>query len=183
MTSFEIDLFGHVRSLTHAAYQQYLQQSEARRSTQLSLIAQVAQGYLALLSDRELLQLAQDTLKSQQASYDITVKEHDSGQVSGLDVAQAQSTVEQARADLARYEGNIAQDIDALNLLVGAPVDAASLPAALDDKMIGVRRTAARSALDRAAAAARRAAGRARAAAPPMPTSARRARPSSRPSV
>jgi outer membrane protein, multidrug efflux system len=139
LTSFEIDLFGHERSLTHAAYQQYLQQSEARRSTQLSLIAQVAQAYLTLLSDRQLLQLAQDTLKSQQASYDITVKEHDSGQVSGLDVAQAQSTVEQARADLARYDGNIAQDIDALNLLVGAPVDATSLPSALDDKIVGVR--------------------------------------------
>jgi multidrug efflux system outer membrane protein len=138
LSSFELDLFGRIRSLNHAALQQYFAQSEARRATQLSLIAQVAQQYLALLSDRQLLKLAQDTLQSQQASYDITVQEHDHGQVSGLDVAQAETTVEQARSDLARYEGNIAQDGDALNLLVGAPVDTAPAPQALNDQTFGI---------------------------------------------
>jgi multidrug efflux system outer membrane protein len=138
LSSFELDLFGRIRSLNHAALQQYFAQSEARRATQLSLIAQVAQQYLALLSDRQLLKLAQDTLQSQQASYDITVKEHDRGQVSGLDVAQAETTVEQARSDVARYDGNIAQDIDALNLLVGASVDTAPVPQALNDQTFGI---------------------------------------------
>jgi outer membrane protein, multidrug efflux system len=138
LSSFEIDLFGRVRSLNRAALQQYFAQSEARRSTQLSLIAEVAQAYLTLQSDRELLKLAQDTLKSQQASYDITVREHTAGQVSGLDVAQADSTVEAARSDVARYEGNIAQDHDALQLLVGAPVDTSQLPASLDDSTFAI---------------------------------------------
>jgi outer membrane protein, multidrug efflux system len=138
LSSFELDLFGEVRSLNHAALERYFAQSEARRSTQLSLIAEVAQGYLTLISDRQLLKLAADTLRSQQASYDITVKEHQHGQVSGLDVAQAETTVESARSDVARYEGNIAQDIDALNLLVGAPVDTANLPDALDDRAFGI---------------------------------------------
>ncbi|HLK70796.1 MAG TPA: efflux transporter outer membrane subunit [Steroidobacteraceae bacterium] len=138
LSSFELDLFGRVRSLNHAALQQYFAQSEARRATQLSLIAQVAQQYLTLLSDRQLLKLAQDTLQSQQASYDITVKEHDRGQVSGLDVAQAESTVEQARSDVARYQGSIAQDTDALNLLAGAPVDTSQVPQALDDRAFGI---------------------------------------------
>ncbi len=138
LSSFELDLFGHVRSLNHAALQQYFAQSEARRSTQLSLIAQVAQAYLTLASDRQLLRLAQDTLKSQLKSYDITSKEHASGQVSGLDVAQADTTVESARSDVARYQGNIAQDIDALTLVVGAPVDTSMLPQALDDRTIGI---------------------------------------------
>ncbi|HEX4051784.1 MAG TPA: efflux transporter outer membrane subunit [Steroidobacteraceae bacterium] len=138
LSSFELDLFGRIRSLNHAALQQYFAQSEARRATQLSLIAQVSQQYLTLLSDRQLLKLAQDTLQSQQDSYNITVKEHDRGQVSGLDVAQAETTVESARSDVARYEGNIAQDTDALTLLVGAPVDTAQVPQALNDKTFGI---------------------------------------------
>jgi len=138
LSSFELDLFGQVRSLNHAALDRYFAQSQARRSTQLSLIAEVAQGYLTLVSDRQLLKLAEDTLHSQQSSYEITVKEHQHGQVSGLDVAQAETTVQSARSDLARYEGNIAQDIDALTLLVGAAVDTADVPNALDDHAFGI---------------------------------------------
>ncbi len=138
LSSFELDLFGEVRSLNHAALERYFAQSQARRSTQLSLIAEVAQAYLTLISDRQLLELAQNTLGSQQSSYDITVKEHQHGQVSGLDVAQAETTVESARADVARYEGDIAQDIDALNLLAGVPVEGSNLPNALNDHAFGV---------------------------------------------
>jgi outer membrane protein, multidrug efflux system len=138
LSSFELDLFGKVRSENHAALQRYFAQAEARRSTELSLIAEVAQAYLTLASDRELLKLAEETLKSQQASYDITVEEHQHGQVSGLDVAQADTTVESARSDVARYQGSIAQDIDALDLLVGAPVDTSSVPDTLDDHTLGI---------------------------------------------
>jgi outer membrane protein, multidrug efflux system len=138
LSSFELDLFGEVRSLNHAALERYFAQSQARRSTQLSLIAEVAQAYLTLVSDRQLLKLAEDTLHSQQSSYDIIVKEHQHGQVSGLDVAQAQTTVESARSDVARYQGSIAQDIDALTLLVGAPVDTSDIPNALDDRAFGI---------------------------------------------
>ncbi len=138
LSSFELDLFGRVRSLNHAALQQYLSQAEARRSAQLSLIAEVAQAYLTLISDHELLKLAEDTLQSQQASYHITLEEHQHGQVSGLDVAQAETTVDSARSDVARYEGNIAEDVDALNLLAGAPVDTSGLPDALNDRTFGI---------------------------------------------
>jgi outer membrane protein, multidrug efflux system len=138
VSSFEIDLFGRVRSLTHAALEQYLAQEQARRSAQLSLIAQIADAYLTLASDRELQRLAQDTLKSQEDSFRLTQQRHAIGAVSGLDLAQAQTTVESARADAARYEGNIAQDIDALTLLVGAPVDAGLLPQDFDANTLGL---------------------------------------------
>ncbi len=46
--------------------------------------------------------------------------------------------METARSDVARYEGNIAQDIDALNLLVGAPIDTTLIPQALNDKTFGI---------------------------------------------
>jgi outer membrane protein, multidrug efflux system len=139
ISSYEVDLFGRVRSLTHAAFQQYQAQEEARRSAQLSLIAEVANAYLTLASDRDLQHLAQQTLESQEHSYELSRKSHDAGTTSGLDLAQAQTTVEQARADAARYEGNVAQDIDALTLLVGAPLDPAWLPDAFDAKTTGLQ--------------------------------------------
>jgi multidrug efflux system outer membrane protein len=139
ISNYEVDLFGRVRSLTHAALEQYLAQEEARRSAQLSLIAEVANAYLTLASDRDLQHLAQQTLESQEHSYELSSRSHDAGSTSGLDLAQAQTTVEQARADAARYEGNVAQDIDALTLLVGAPLDPAWLPEAFDAKTMGLQ--------------------------------------------
>jgi outer membrane protein, multidrug efflux system len=136
--AYEVDLFGRVRSLTHAALEQYLAQEQARRSAQLSLIAEIANAYLTLASDRDLLRLAQQTLQSQEASYELSQKSHTAGTASGLDLAQAQTTVEQARADAARFEGNVAQDIDALTLLAGASVDPAWLPEQLDSKVMGL---------------------------------------------
>jgi len=138
VSSFELDLFGRVRSLTHAALEQYLAQEQARRSAQLSLIAQIVNAYLTLASDRELQRLAQETVKSQEVSFELTQKRHAIGAVSALDVAQAQTTVASARADAARYDGNIAQDIDTLTLLVGAPVDAALLPQDFTADTMGV---------------------------------------------
>ena len=138
VSRYEVDLFGRVRSLTHAALQQYLAQEEARRSAQLILIAEVANAYLTLASDRDLQHLAQQTLESQEHSYELSLKSHDAGTTSGLDLAQSQTTVEQARADAAHYEGNVAQDIDALTLLVGAPLDPSWLPDAFDAKTMGL---------------------------------------------
>jgi multidrug efflux system outer membrane protein len=138
VTSWEIDLFGRVQSQTHAALQQYLAQEQARRSAQLSLIAQVASAYLTLAADKELDRLALETVKSQEASYDLTKKRHESGAVSGLDLAQAQTTVETARADAARFEGNVAQDLDALALLLGTSFDASQLPSGLTANVTGL---------------------------------------------
>lgn len=138
ISNYEVDLFGRVRSLTHAALEQYLAQEEARRSAQLSLIAEVANAYLTLASDKDLQHLAQQTLESQEHSYELAQKSHDAGSTSGLDLAQAQTTVEQARADAARYEGNVAQDLDSLQLLVGEPLDAAWVPDAFDAKTMGL---------------------------------------------
>lgn len=129
LASFQLDLFGHVRSQTHAALEQYFAQAENRRSAQLSLIAQIANAYLTLASDRELQRLAQQTLVSQQQSYELTRKRHDSGAASGLDLAQAETTVRSAQADLERYGGTVQTDIDALTLLVGSRIDPSLLPA------------------------------------------------------
>jgi multidrug efflux system outer membrane protein len=138
VTGFELDLFGRVRDLSEAALQRYFAQEEARRSAQLALIAEVANTYLTLAADREQLRLAGETLRTREESQALTEKRHALGAVSALDVAQSRTQVEGARADAARYAGQVAQDVNALNLLVGAPVEAALLPSGFDDKVTGL---------------------------------------------
>jgi outer membrane protein, multidrug efflux system len=127
IASWELDLFGRIRSLKSSALEQYLATEQARSAAQISLVASVAQIYLALVADREDLKLAQETLDAQQASYDLILKTREAGIASDLEVRQAQSQVEAARVDIARYTGQLALDESALNLLVGAPVSAGLL--------------------------------------------------------
>jgi len=130
--SWELDLFGRIRSLKSRALEQYLATEQARSAAQISLVAAVANTYLALAADREDLRLAQVTLDAQQASYELIRSTRDFGIASDLDVRQAQSQVDAARVDIARYSGQIALDENALNLLVGAPVAAGMLSDDLD---------------------------------------------------
>lgn len=138
IAEFELDLFGRVRSLSDAALQRYFAREETRRSAQLSLIAEVANVYLTLAADQELLRVAQATLKTYEESYALTGKRHELGAVSALDVNQARIQVEAARADAARFAGQVVQDSNALNLLVGAPVESALLPTGVDDQVTGL---------------------------------------------
>ncbi len=139
VTSFELDLFGRVASLSHDAYEQYLAASEARRAAQLALIAEVANAYLTLAADLEHERLGNQTLASQEMSYQLAEKRFQLGGASALDLNQARTTVESARADAARYAGAVAVDKDALMVLVGVPLDDAWLPAAFEPEIAGVR--------------------------------------------
>lgn len=121
-TAFELDLFGRIRSLNEQALQQYFATEEARRSAQIALIAEVANAYLSLLADRELLALTEATLEAQQESFELTSTRVGQGLGTQLDVAQARTAVETARANLALYTRQVAQDRNALELLVGAPL-------------------------------------------------------------
>jgi len=131
-TSWELDLFGHVRNLKRQALEQYLATEQARSATQVALVGAVANSYLALAADREQLRLARATLKSQQATHDLIRRAREVGIASELDLRQAQTQVEAARVSVARYTALVAQDENALNLLVGAPVPTALLPGELD---------------------------------------------------
>jgi multidrug efflux system outer membrane protein len=138
VTDFELDLFGRVRNLSEAALQRYFSQEEARRSAQLSLIAAVANVYLTLAADQEQLRLAHATLKTREESYALTAKRHELGAVSALDLEQSRTLVEGARADAARYAGQVAQDANALTLLVGAPVETGLLPSGFERQATGL---------------------------------------------
>ncbi|WP_422087849.1 efflux transporter outer membrane subunit [Variovorax sp.] len=130
LTSYEIDLFGRVRNLGESALQSYFQIEETRRSTQISLIASVATAWLQLAADEQRLLLARNTLESQRKSFDLVQRSHRLGAQSGLALAQAQSTVDAARADAAAFDSQVEQDRNALALLVGAMPPAELLPAA-----------------------------------------------------
>src|SRR5690606_25051957 len=138
IAGFELDLFGRVHNLGQAALQQYFATEEARRSAQLALIAQVANTWLALAADTELLAIARDSLASHEASFELTGQRQALGAVSGLDLNQSRTLVEAARSDVARFEGQVAQDRNALALLVGGQVEPSLLPDAFVPEVSGI---------------------------------------------
>ena len=132
-TSYQLDLFGRNRSLTRAAFEQYLASREGRRAQELTVIAQTATDWLTLASDQSLLRVAQTTLASGGTSLDLARARLTGGVGTALDVANARTVVEQAKADIGRYETQVAQDANALDLVVGAGVPAALLPNGIED--------------------------------------------------
>ncbi|PKN60575.1 MAG: multidrug transporter [Deltaproteobacteria bacterium HGW-Deltaproteobacteria-11] len=131
ISSWEIDFFGRIRSLKDRALEEYLATDQARRGAQILLVSAVANTYLTFAADRENLKLALSTLESQEAAYQLIRKRHDVGLVSELDLRRAQSQVDVARGDVARFMQLAAQDENALNLLVGSPMPPTLLPSDL----------------------------------------------------
>jgi len=131
VSSWEIDFFGRIRNLKDRALEDYLATDQARLGAQILLISTVGNTYLTLAADREALKLVTSTLQTQEDSYRLIRKRYDVGLASELDLRRAQSQVDAARGDVARYTQLAAQDENALNLLVGSPVPAELLPAEL----------------------------------------------------
>jgi len=128
LSSYELDFFGRVENLKDAALEDYLALNETRRSTQISLVAEVATAWLTLEADHQRLKLAEETLSSQQQTYELTRRSHGLGGSSGLALAQAQTTVNSAQGDVATYKSQILQDQNALRLLIGTEIPADLLP-------------------------------------------------------
>lgn len=139
LVSYELDLFGRVQSLKDQALEQFLATEQVQRSVQISLVSQVAAAWLSLAADRERLQLAKDTLISQQESYRLTKSRFEAGVSGALTLNQAKSTVDAARVDIARYTTLVAQDENALSLVVGSQVPAELLPQALSTTLNAIR--------------------------------------------
>ena len=119
VSAFELDLFGRVRNLSQAALAQFLATEEARKATHISLVASVANAYLQMLADEELLALTQKTLDARLESLKLVQLKYDNGVVSKLDLQQSLSLVDSARVTLAQQTRLRAQDINLLTLLVG----------------------------------------------------------------
>lgn len=133
LSAFEIDLFGKQRSLSTAGLERYLATEEAGRATRISLIAEMTVAYLTLAADRNQLALAQRTLESAERSLELTRKRLEAGVASRMDVRQAETIYQLARADLASFTAAVARDRNALELLAGSPIDEALLPPELPE--------------------------------------------------
>ena len=120
--SWELDLFGRVASLRDQALEQYFASEAAQRSAKVSLIAAVANAWLALQADQALLQVSQDTLKTYEESLALTQRSYDVGVASALALSQSRTAVESTRGAVAAYTRQVAQDRNALALLLGQAV-------------------------------------------------------------
>ncbi|THD57963.1 efflux transporter outer membrane subunit [Phenylobacterium sp.] len=131
-SAFELDLFGRIRSLTHAAQGQYFASEAGVHQARLTLVAEVADAYLTLATDRSLLAIAKDTVASASKTVDLTQARLSGGVAPRTDLRLAQTVLEQANSDVANLTTIVAQDRNALELLVGAKVADTDLPASIE---------------------------------------------------
>ena len=131
--SFELDLFGRVRSLSHAQLERYFATEAAARATRLTLVASIADAWLIYGADSSLRGNANETARSAATTVRLTRARLEGGVAPRTDLSQAQQILSGAEADVARQTTAVAQDINALQLLVGAPIDPALLPKSIDE--------------------------------------------------
>jgi len=138
-SAFELDLFGRLRSLSHAAQDRYFASEAGARAARLTLVGEVASAYLTLAADRSLLAIAGETVVSAQRTVDLTRAKLTGGISPRTDLTQAETLLDQARSDIAQLTTQVAQDRNALELLVGAPVPDAELPGSIEavDGLLG----------------------------------------------
>ena len=126
--SWTLDFFGRLRSLNDQALQQYFATAQAGKATYILLVSQVADQYLTMLAADELLAVTRHTLDTAQQSYELALAQFQGGTGTELSVNQAQTVVEQAKANYAAQVRSRAQAENLLVLLVGQPLPA-DLPA------------------------------------------------------
>lgn len=119
LSSWELDFWGRLDSLKEQALRQYLATEEARKAVQISLVANVANGWYTLMADEELLDISRRTLATREESVKLTKMRFDVGAASELDYQQALSLTEAARGTLAQQQRQRALDENALALLLG----------------------------------------------------------------
>ena len=117
--SWEIDLWGRIRRQSEATLADVLATSEARRGVVLSVVASVTNAYLQLRALDAQLEVAERTLKTYADSVDLFKLQFQYGQVSQMNVAQAQSQYESAAAQIPLLESQIAQTQNSLAVLIG----------------------------------------------------------------
>jgi len=131
--SFELDLFGRVRSLTHVQLQRYFATEAGARATRLTLVAAVANAWLDHAADSSLRLISEQTVEAAQKSVQLTRLRLEGGVAPRTDLRQSEQILSQAQADVAQQRTAVAQDVNALQLLVGAPIDPALLTGSIDE--------------------------------------------------
>ena len=130
--SFELDLFGRVASLTRAEQNRWFATEAAARATRLTLIGDIADAWLNHAADASLLRIAEGTVANAERSVRLTRARLEGGIAPRTDLRQAEQVLAAAESDVAEQKTALAQDVNALRLLVGAEIDPSLLPASLD---------------------------------------------------
>jgi multidrug efflux system outer membrane protein len=130
--SFELDLFGRIRSLSKAQLNRYFASEAASRATRLALVADIADAWLTYGADASLLKIAEETAVSAQRSVTLTRARLQGGIAPRTDLRQAELVLYGANASVARQRTALAQDVNLLQLLLGAPIDPALLPQSIE---------------------------------------------------
>ena len=117
--AFQLDLFGKLRRATEASRAELLATEDARQTVILTLVSDVASDYFALLQLDLQLQITHNTVAAQEASVKLTNLRLDHGVATKLDVLQAQQVLDSANAQIPDLERQIAQEENAISILLG----------------------------------------------------------------
>lgn len=129
IAAYELDFFGRVQSLKDIALEQYLATREARKAAQLSLVAEVADGYFTWVANTQLHNISTEMLQARQGSYDMVKRRADAGLASDLELSQAATGLHSSEIDVAFYERQVSESFTALERLVGTNLDQNALVA------------------------------------------------------
>lgn len=135
-SAFELDLFGRLRAQGNAALNRYFGEEAAARATRLALVAELARAYATYAADASLLALARETAANAERSVALTRTRLEGGIAPRTDLRQAEQILETARRSVAVQTSALAQDVNALRLLVGAPIESMRLPGAIDEVVV-----------------------------------------------
>jgi multidrug efflux system outer membrane protein len=130
--AFEVDLFGRLASLTRADQQRLFATEAAARAVRLALVGEIADAWLFYAADSSLLTIAEQTAASAQISVVLTKARLDGGIAPKTDLLQAQQVLELALQNVAQQRTARAQDVNLLQLLVGAPISPLNLPPSIE---------------------------------------------------
>ncbi|MGA2422170.1 MAG: efflux transporter outer membrane subunit, partial [Candidatus Acidiferrum sp.] len=117
--AFQLDLFGKLRRATEAARAELLATEDARQTVILTLVSDVASDYFALLQLDLQLEITHDTVRTQEDSVKLTNLRLQHGVATKLDVLQAQQVLDSANATVPDLERQIAQEENAISILLG----------------------------------------------------------------
>ena len=117
--AFQLDFFGRLRRATEAARAQLLATQDAQHTVILTLVSDVASDYFTLLQLDLELQITHETVATQQDSVKLTTLRLQHGVATRLDVLQAQQTLDTANAQIPDLERQIAQEENAISILLG----------------------------------------------------------------
>jgi len=117
--AFQLDFFGKLRRANEAARAELLATEDARQTVILTLVSDVASDYFALLQLDLQLQITRDTVNTQQDSVKLTNFRVEHGVATKLEVLQAQEVLDSANAQIPDLERQIAQEENAISILLG----------------------------------------------------------------